>query len=76
MSKRNPKISVVIPAFNVQATIAETLNSIIHQTFRDIEIIIVDDGSTDQTSNIIASYSDQRIRVYRQVNRGLAGARN
>lgn len=76
MPNNNPKISVVIPAFNVQATIAETLDSIIHQTFRDIEIIIVDDGSTDQTSNIIASYADQRIRAFRQVNRGLAGARN
>ena len=76
MVKKNPIISVVIPAFNVEATIAETLESIIHQTFRDVEIIIVDDGSTDKTPHIIASYSDPRIRMFRQVNRGLAGARN
>lgn len=76
MPTTRPTISVVIPAFNVEGTINETIDSIIHQTFSDIEIIIVDDGSTDQTPKIIASYLDQRIRSVRQVNRGLAGARN
>ena len=76
MQNNSPTISVVIPAYNVEATIAETLTSIIHQTHRDLEIIIVDDGSTDKTSDIIAGFNDPRIIVVKQKNRGLAGARN
>lgn len=74
----NPAISVIVPAYNVAATIAETLDSILRQTFQDFELIIVDDGSKDKTSEIIADYAsrDKRIRVFRQQNRGLAGARN
>jgi glycosyltransferase involved in cell wall biosynthesis len=71
-----PMISVVVPAYNVAATLHETLVSISNQTFTDIEIIVVDDGATDTTPNILASYSDPRLLVIRQVNRGLAGARN
>lgn len=72
----NPTISVVVPAYNVAATIHETLASITNQTFTDIEIIAVDDGATDATPEILANYTDPRLRVIRQVNRGLAGARN
>jgi glycosyltransferase involved in cell wall biosynthesis len=72
----NPMISVVVPAYNVAATIHETLVSISNQTFTDIEIIVVNDGATDTTPDILASYSDPRLRVIHQVNRGLAGARN
>lgn len=72
----NPMISVVVPAYNVAATIHETLVSITNQTFTNIEIIVVDDGSTDATPDILASYADPRLKVIRQVNRGLAGARN
>ncbi len=72
----NPIISVVVPAYNVAATIHETLVSISNQTFTDIEIIVVDDGATDATPDILASYPDSRLRVICQANRGLAGARN
>jgi glycosyltransferase involved in cell wall biosynthesis len=76
MAYERPTVSVVVPAYNVASTIRQTLDSIIHQTFQDIEIIIVDDGATDDTPSILKSYKDSRMRVVRQVNRGLAGARN
>ena len=69
-------ISVIVPAYNVAATISETLKAILNQTFQNIEIIIVDDGSRDNTPAIIASFKDPRIIAVRQTNRGLAGARN
>ncbi len=74
----SPRVSVIIPAYNVASYISETLDSVIAQTFSDMEIIIVNDGSTDTTPNIIESYAarDPRIRIIHQENRGLAGARN
>lgn len=72
-----PQASIVVPAFNVASTIAETLHSLVTQTLSDIEIIIVDDGSTDATSEVVAPFlQDTRLRYVRQANRGLAGARN
>jgi glycosyltransferase involved in cell wall biosynthesis len=59
----NPMISVVVPAYNVAATIHETLVSITNQTFSNIEIIVVDDGATDATPDILAKYADPRLRV-------------
>jgi glycosyltransferase involved in cell wall biosynthesis len=76
MAYERPVVSVVVPAYNVATTIRQTLDSILHQTFQDIEIIVVDDGATDETPEILKSYKDSRMRVVRQVNRGLAGARN
>jgi len=76
MSYEYPKVSVVVPAYNVARTLRETLDSIIKQTFQNIEIVVVDDGSTDETLTILKSYRDSRLRIVRQVNRGLAGARN
>ncbi len=71
-----PKASIIVPAFNVAHCIAETLNSLLAQTFKDFEIIVVDDGSTDQTSALVHTFNDPRIKLVRQTNRGLAGARN
>ena len=71
-----PKASIVVPAYNAAGTIAETLRSLLSQTYEDFEIIIVDDGSTDALHRVVARFADPRIRVVRQVNRGLAGARN
>ncbi len=76
MAYEYPHVSVIVPAYNVAATIKETLHSIINQTFEDIEIIVVDDGATDETPQILKTFKDSRMRVVRQVNRGLAGARN
>jgi glycosyltransferase involved in cell wall biosynthesis len=73
-----PKVSVVIPAFNAADTLEETLRSAANQTLKDIEIIVVNDGSTDQTEALALGYSqtDQRIRVISKTNGGVASARN
>lgn len=56
-----PKISVVMPAYNAEKYIAEAIESILNQTYRDFEFIIINDGSTDKTEEIILSYTDDRI---------------
>lgn len=69
-------VSVVIPAYNAERTLLQTLDSVLGQTVRELEIIVVDDGSMDSTSTVAASSGDPRIRVVRQANAGHAGARN
>jgi len=72
-----PTASIIVPAFNVERTIARTLSTLLAQTFDDFEIVIVDDGSSDRTAEIAARFAqDIRVRVITQANRGLAGARN
>jgi len=72
-----PLVSVVIPVYNVEQYIQEALDSALKQTYRNIEIIVVDDGSPDNSVAIIQKrYNDPRLRIVRQRNRGLAGARN
>jgi glycosyltransferase involved in cell wall biosynthesis len=70
-----PKISVVIPAYNSEKCIRETLESVLNQTLSPHEIIIVDDGSKDDTATLIKSFGD-RVRYIRQDNQGIAAARN
>jgi glycosyltransferase involved in cell wall biosynthesis len=62
-----PRVSVVIPAYNAASTIGQTLDSVFSQTFRDFEVVVVDDGSTDQTRDVVAGYGG-RIRVLTKVN--------
>ena len=71
-------ISVIVPAYNAERFLAATLASVQAQTYRNIEIIVVDDGSTDSTRQIVedAARSDDRIRLIRQQNLGVALARN
>jgi lipopolysaccharide transport system ATP-binding protein len=71
-------VSVVIPAHNAAATLAETIRSVQAQTYPRIEILVVDDGSTDDTADIAASFAaaDSRVRFLRQANAGVAAARN
>ena len=72
-----PKISVIMPAYNAEQYISEAIESILGQTFADFEFIIIDDGSSDSTSGIIASYKDSRIRYFRnEKNLGIVGALN
>ncbi|MGD9614508.1 MAG: glycosyltransferase family 2 protein [Alphaproteobacteria bacterium] len=73
-----PRVTVIIPAYNAEATIGETLASAAGQTWRDLEIIVVDDGSQDTTPDIIETHArrDSRIRLIRQANAGVAVARN
>ncbi|MDR2622351.1 MAG: glycosyltransferase [Dysgonamonadaceae bacterium] len=65
------KISVVMPVFNSEKYVAEAVDSILNQTFTDFEFIILNDGSTDATSNILAGYNDKRIKVVTLKHEGL-----
>jgi len=69
-------VSVVMPVYNGEAYIAEAIESVISQGYPHWELVIVDDGSTDHTPDILRQYPDPRITVIRQENRGEAGARN
>jgi glycosyltransferase involved in cell wall biosynthesis len=71
-----PKISVVIPLYNKGFIISETLESVLVQTFTDFEIVIVNDGSTDSSFEIVSQYTDNRIRLYNQENKGVSKTRN
>lgn len=71
-----PKISVVIPLYNKGFIISETLESVLAQTFTDFEIVIVNDGSTDNSFEIVSQYTDNRIRLYNQENKGVSKTRN
>ena len=72
------EISIVIPVYNKQKYIAKTLDSVLGQTFRDFEVILIDDGSTDGSGIICdnMAVSDARIRVFHTQNRGVSAARN
>jgi glycosyltransferase involved in cell wall biosynthesis len=74
----SPLVSVVIPAFNAQDTINYTLLSVRRQSYRNLEIIVVDDGSTDGTPTLVLAHADddRRVRLLRQQNSGVAAARN
>ncbi len=71
-----PYFSVIIPLYNKEKYILQTLKSILRQTFSTFEIIIVDDGSTDNSCNIVESIVDLRIHLIRQDNGGPSKARN
>ena len=77
MSK-NPKISVIVPTYNVELYLEKCLNSLKEQTFSDFEVIIVNDESTDNSLKIAESFEnlDKRFKVINQKNKGLGGARN
>jgi len=70
-----PRVSVIIPSFNRAHCIAGSVESVLAQSFQDLEVIVVDDGSTDDTQEILARFGD-RIRVIRQDNAGVSAARN
>ncbi len=70
------KVSVIVPVYNVECYIAETIRSVLAQTYTNFELIIVDDGSPDRSIELCYEFNDPRIRIIRQRNRGLAGARN
>jgi len=70
-----PRVSAIIPVYNGAATIERALKSVFDQTFTDYEVVVVDDGSTDDTPAVLAKYGD-KLRVVRQANRGLPAARN
>ncbi len=72
-----PKVSVIIPAYNAEKTIEKCLNSVIDQTYRNLEIIIINDGSQDETINKISKYrEDKRVIIINQDNSGVSETRN
>lgn len=71
------KVSIIVPAYNAASTLLQTLDSLLNQTYRDYEVVLVDDGSTDATRRLAEAYcANPRMRVVRQSNRGAAAARN
>lgn len=78
MEDNNPLISVIVPVYNVQKYVDRCIKSLINQTYQNIEIILVDDGSTDKSSDICKRYNNKypNIIYYRKKNGGLSSARN
>src|SRR5262245_39908172 len=70
-----PNVSVVIPSYNSAAYLPAAIDSVLAQTARDLEVIVVDDGSTDDTPDVVARYGPP-VRGIRQANAGVAAARN
>ncbi|SDP09902.1 glycosyltransferase family 2 protein [Desulforhopalus singaporensis] len=83
MKPDSPLISVIIPAYNHEKFIGEAVESVLRQTIADLELIVIDDGSTDNTGKVVKSYSDRRLSYYHQenqdayntINRGLSMVR-
>lgn len=71
-----PNISIIIPVYNVELYIKECIESVLNQTLRNIEIIIINDGSTDRSLEKIKEFDDDRIRIINKENGGLSSARN
>ena len=76
MNQTQPLVTVVIPMYNVASFIDEALDSVLNQSYENIEVLCIDDGSPDGSSTLVEARKDPRVRVIYQQNRGLAGARN
>jgi len=74
--EHTPMITVLMPAYNAERYIGKAIESVLRQTYADFELVIVNDGSTDNTENIIRSFSDKRIVLINQANMGVGGALN
>ena len=73
----SPRISIIIPTFNRAWSLPRTIASVLNQTSKDWELIIVDDGSTDDTTGVIKEYlTDTRVRYFKKENGGVGTARN
>jgi hypothetical protein len=74
---KQPTVTVLLPAYNAETWLREAVDSVLHQSFADFELLIIDDGSTDRTERLLGEYSDSRIRVVRhERNRGLIPSLN
>jgi glycosyltransferase involved in cell wall biosynthesis len=76
LRKKLPKVSVIIPAYNSENTIKPTIQSVLHQTFTDLELIVINDGSQDSTLDVILQIKDPRIKVFSYANAGGNVSRN
>ena len=73
---KNPKLSIIMPTLNAEKYLRESIDSILDQTFKDFEFLIIDDNSTDNTLKIINNYKDKRIKLIKGKNKGIASALN
>ncbi|HEY9888470.1 MAG TPA: glycosyltransferase family A protein, partial [Candidatus Obscuribacterales bacterium] len=71
-----PKISVIVPTYNAENTIEETIQSVLQQTFTDFELLVINDGSTDKTLEVLANIQDSRLQVLTFPNGGVVESRN
>ncbi len=76
MSRARPLVSVVLPVYNGARYLKEAIDSVLAQSFCDFELIIIDDGSEDESAAIVRAYADDRIRFFQQPNKGLAATLN
>src|SRR6185436_6133197 len=77
MAKQAPRVSVVVPCYNLGVYVKDAIESVISQSLQDFEVIVVDDGSTDaETIKILDGINEPKVSVLHIKNRGLAGARN
>ena len=70
------EVSIIVPAYNAEKYIRKCLDSLIHQTKKELEFIIINDGSTDHTEEIVKEYKDKRIRYFKNKNQGIGKTRN
>jgi glycosyltransferase involved in cell wall biosynthesis len=73
---KGPLVSVIMPAYNAEKYLRESIDSLLNQTYSNWELIVTNDGSSDGTADILQSYSDNRIKVLTQGNKGVSAARN
>ena len=71
-----PFFSVVIPLYNKEKYVAQTLQCVLNQSFTDFEVLIVNDGSTDESVKVVEQFDDERIKIFHQENQGVSAARN
>lgn len=76
MNTSSPLVSVIIPLYNARSYIGECVDSVLDQTYRPIEVIVVDDGSTDTSADFVEFHYGRRVRLVRQKNQGASAARN
>lgn len=72
----SPLVSVIMPVFNGAKYIGKAIESVLFQTHSNLELLIINDGSTDETERIVLSYKDERVRYFKQENKGVSSARN
>jgi len=75
-ANNSPLISVIMPAYNASRHIADSIRSVVSQTYNNWELLVINDGSTDDTGEVVKSFSDTRIRYFEKENGGVSAARN
>ncbi len=76
MNNNNPLVSIIMPAYNSENYIGEAISSVLAQTYPNWELLVINDGSTDNTERLVKGFKDERIRYFSQENGGVSSARN